>query len=93
MAEIQTVVADLEKSYLAKEAEITSAKEEEEVAATRRIRLERELTEILKKLVNSRTELYLAVIKQHEVANADLRATVKKQADLLAQHEAAKAEH
>lgn len=93
MSDIQTVVADLEKSYLAKEAEITSAKEDEEVAATRRIRLERELLEIIKKLVNSRTELYLAVIKQHEAANAELKATVRKQADLIARQEEAKAEH
>lgn len=71
---LQASVADLEKSYLAKESEIATAKEDEEVASTRRVRLERELTVILKNLINKRTELYVAVIKQHEATILSLQS-------------------
>jgi ABC-type xylose transport system substrate-binding protein len=71
---IQSAVAALEKSYLEKEAEITAAKDEEEVASIRRVRLERESHSILKNLINKRTELYLAVIKQQEETIAGLKS-------------------
>jgi hypothetical protein len=85
MSDIQAAVTELEKSYVAKEKEISSAKDEEEVAATRRIRLEREAFEILKNLINRRTDLYMAVIKQQETAIADLKATVAQQVESLKQ--------
>jgi len=71
---IQSAVAALEKSYLEKEVEITSAKEEEEVASLRRIRLERESHAILKNLINKRTELYVAIIKQQEETISGLKS-------------------
>lgn len=71
---LQASVAALEKSYLAKEDEITSAKEDEDAASIRRVRLERDLNSILKNLINKRTELYLAIIKQHENTILSLQA-------------------